>query len=119
MASAIPLTDEDRKDWLLSLNAHAIKHSNLNGAVIACSALKESYRKILKDSINYYVKWVFLKGSKELIQSRLETRANHFMPSKLLQSQFETLEIPNYGLHVDISESPDTLIKNIIKEFDL
>jgi len=119
MASGLPLNDEDRKDWLVNLNKQAKKHSELKGAVIACSALKEAYREILQENIEKHVKWVFLKGDMDLIKSRIESRSNHFMPSNLLQSQFDTLETPEYGLHLDISEKPEILINTIIKEFNL
>jgi 6-phosphogluconate dehydrogenase len=119
MASGKALNDDDRKGWLNSLNQHAIKCNTLDGAIIACSALKESYRDILKTDIEGDVKWVFLKGNKSLIQSRIEARTGHFMSSSLLQSQFDALEIPNYGLHLDILETPEILITTIIKELNL
>lgn len=119
MSAGIALVDEDRKQWLIDLNLHAIKQSNAEGAIIACSALKQSYRDILQKDLIGKVKWVLLKGSQDLIQSRLNSRTNHFMSAALLQSQFDTLEIPDYGLHLDISDSPELIIETIINEFNL
>ena len=115
MSAGNALTDDDRKQWLIDLNQHAIKQSLINGGIIACSALKESYREILQKDLATHLKWVFLYGSQDLIQSRMESRANHFMPINLIQSQFETLEVPNYGLHIDIVDSPELIVNNIIK----
>jgi len=115
MSSGIALVDNDRKQWLIDLNQHAFDHSRLKGAVIACSALKESYREILRSNIESQVKWVFLDGSQELIQSRMASREDHFMPVNLIQSQFETLEVPNYGVHIDIVHSAEVIVNNIIK----
>jgi len=119
MTSGEALDDDDRKGWLISLNEHAIKHSKIDGAIIACSALKESYRDLLQNDIAKHVKWVFLEGSQKLIQSRLNARTDHFMPSNLLQSQFDTLEVPDYGLHLSIKNTTDILTKTIVKQFDL
>jgi len=119
MASGKPLNDHDRSGWLKNLNNLAQKQSNINGAIIACSALKESYRNTLKNNIEDNVNWVFLKGTEDIIQSRLESRTNHFMPKNLLKSQFEILEIPEYGLHLGISNTPETLINTIVKTLDL
>jgi len=119
MSTGNALTDEDREQWLVDLNQHAIGQSHIKGAIIACSALKESYRKILQKEISAKVKWVFLNGSQDLIQLRMESRANHFMPVNLIQSQFETLEVPNYGLHMDIVDSPEVIVNNIVKELSI
>ncbi len=92
MASGIPLTDEDRIGWLEVLKL-AIENLS-NGAIIGCSALKNSYRNLLARNIEKSVAWIFLDGSYEEIMSRMEDRKDHFMPPTLLKSQFGSLEIP-------------------------
>ena len=88
------------------------------GAILACSALKESYRTLLTSKINE-VKFVYLSGSRELIKKRIETRRNHFMQLYLLESQFDTLEVPTYGLHITIDHSPEEIINCITSEFQI
>jgi gluconokinase len=94
MASGLALTDTDREPWLNSL-ASAISQwqKEEQGAVLACSALKESYRKRLIGN-STAVRLVYLKASYEEIYRRMEQRQNHFMKADLLKSQFATLEEP-------------------------
>ena len=84
------------------------------GAVLACSALKESYREILMSETNN-IKWVYLNGSFEIITERLSKRTNHFMKMDLLKSQFDTLEPPTYGLHIDIKKEPTEINKSMMR----
>lgn len=110
MSAGIPLTDEDRAPWLESLR-ELIETCNARreSAVLACSALKESYRRRLK--VSDEVRLVYLKGSYELIAARLKERRGHFMRPDLLRSQFDTLEEPGGGaLVVDITPSPDEIV---------
>ncbi len=112
------LNDEDRQEWLVAIHKKAIYLLQKNEtAVITCSALKEKYRKIISEEIEDSVKWVILNGSYDLIKKRMEERS-HFMPSALLKSQFETLEIPDYGSHFSIEKTPEEIIKEIILEVD-
>ena len=117
MAAGEPLTDDDRKDWLITLNKLAAKHSD-KGAVIVCSALKASYRELLSSEIEDKVTWILLKGTFEEIQERLNARKGHFMPASLLRSQFETLELPQQAITVSISPPPDTILLNIIHQIN-
>lgn len=116
MENGQPLNDEDRHGWLESINHHA--WGQPDGAIYACSALKERYRKVLSSGLQR-VQWVYLKGSFELIEERMKQRADHFMPAGLLQSQFDTLEEPVYGLHLDVSKKPEELIERICSELNL
>ncbi len=114
MAQGIPLTDDDRSTWLASLRE--LIQNNINSEtsiVLACSALKESYRAILK--VHERVRFVYLKGSYAEIESRLKNRTGHFMPVKLLKSQFETLEEPRDALTVALTHSPEEIIQIIRK----
>lgn len=113
MVNSIPLTDDDRRSWLMDLSERIKLWYCNGGAILACSALKESYRKLLTSKINE-VKFVYLSGSKELIKKRIENRVDHFMQISLLESQFDTLEVPTYGLHISIDHSPYEII-NCIK----
>ena len=99
MKNGIPLDDADRAGWLSRLNEVALQHRE-TGAVIACSALKEAYRKTLANGLNDKVIWVYIHGSRQGIHERLEQRRGHYMPSALLDSQFRDLEPPAYGIHI-------------------
>lgn len=116
MASGKPLNDEDRKEWLLELNRLIQKNSNEKGCIIACSSLKKNYRDILSKNVPNAIKFVFLKGSYSEILSRMESRENHFIPSTLLKSQFETLEIPQNAYTISIMQNPDQMVTNIQNE---
>ena len=105
------LNDADRAPWLTTLSELITTWNNKDGAVLACSALKEVYRKKLESGSK--VNWVHLKGTKALIEERLKLRKGHFFNSKLLDSQFQTLELANYGLSVDINNDIDSMISEI------
>ena len=108
MSAGVPLDDSDRSGWLKRLNALAREHQGA-GAVIACSAPKESYRKILQTGLNNVV-WIYLEGSYAGILERLANRTGHYMPSSLLKSQFQALEPPPYALKI----SEDTGIEQAL-----
>jgi 6-phosphogluconate dehydrogenase len=115
MSAGIPLTDEDRYEWLTSINAKAreLSLNNISG-VFACSALKSSYRNILLESLADKLMFIYLKGSKEVIQTRMNARKGHFMPSQLLDSQFDALEEPTNALEIDLSKSPEEMIEETL-----
>lgn len=117
MAAGYPLNDEDRKPWLEILADHMKQWSREDGAVLACSALKESYRKLLSKQDD--PQWVFLDGSYELLKSRLSNRKGHFFKSNLLQSQLDTFEKADYGIHVSIEPSPSEIVSNIINRLKM
>jgi gluconokinase len=103
MAAGAALDDADRKPWLDKLNLELWKFDARDESVVlACSALKEKYRRRLTDGIKR-VQLVFLKGEFELIYSRLAQRRHRFMPESLLRSQFEALEPPQRAITVDVS----------------
>ncbi len=101
MAAGQPLEDEDRWPWLDRLNALLRQQEN---AVLACSALKERYRRRLAEGIER-IEWIYLKGDFDLIHSRLAARRHRYMPASLLESQFATLEPPSDAITVDVSGS--------------
>jgi carbohydrate kinase (thermoresistant glucokinase family) len=114
MKSGIPLTDRDRQGWLQAL-AHEIRSAE-KLTIIACSALKASYREILSGA-----KFIFLSGPEALLAGRLAARENHYMPPGLLKSQLETLEPPANALVLvlDIQKSPEDLVNEVISKLGL
>jgi len=116
MAVGTPLTDDDRKPWLVLLADQIHLWQNQSGAVLACSALKQSYRDILISRSPDSVRFVYLKGDQELLASRLAERSSHFMPSSLLKSQLDTLEFPVNALTVDIKHPLEAIISAILKQ---
>lgn len=113
MQAGIPLEDTDRIVWLQSIRDAIVQWLQKNqNVVIACSALKESYRQMLSID-RKYIKLIYLKGSFELIQKCLQERKDHFMPETLLKSQFEALEEPSGVVTVDISKAPEEILETI------
>jgi len=115
MAGGTPLDDSDRAPWLASL--HDMISSKLTAdapGVLACSALKERYRRQLMDG-NHDVQIIYLKGSYDLIWSRMEERTDHYMKPHMLKSQFKALEEPSNALTIDISMPVDEIVQEILR----
>jgi gluconokinase len=113
MQKNIPLADSDRIPWLMQLQS-AIDNwlKTDQNVVLACSALKDSYRLMLwRDPQR--MRLVYLKGPEKLIQQRLQSRYNHFMSADLLDTQLDILEEPKTALYVDISDSPLEIVAQI------
>ena len=118
MADGIPLDDSDRAPWLASL--HELISSSLKQnqpGVLACSALKERYRQQLMEG-NENIQLVYLKGSYELIWSRMSTRREHYMQPEMLQSQFDALEEPVNALTMDISGPVDDISLKVLEQIN-
>jgi carbohydrate kinase (thermoresistant glucokinase family) len=118
MKSGQALTDEDREPWLEKLNELALSAAVDNGAVIACSALKENYRNTLSIGLTNPV-WIYLQGSYELVWQRMQERKDHFMPATLLRSQFDTLEVPVNAMVIDIDRTPEQITQEILNYISL
>jgi len=118
MHSGIPLDDADREPWLEAVTAWIDRQRARNKpGVITCSALKRRYRDMLTSG-RPDVRLVYLRGSYDLIASRLTQRRGHFMPASLLQSQFDALEEPSARENpviVDIDQAPDRIVDAIIR----
>jgi gluconokinase len=115
MRAGIPLTDADRKKWLDKLRKIIIRALAKNEfSALACSALKEKYRDTLSAG-DVRVKFVFLSGSKNLIEERLKKRRGHFMPSSLLDSQFSILEPPADALVFSCAQSPKKIVAELVQ----
>jgi len=113
-----PLNDADRRPWLEAIR-EVIRTAIDRGenAVIACSALKESYRKLLQ--IREEVSFVYLKATVALVQDRLKNRVGHFMNPDLVQSQFDILEEPEQALQVDTGSGPAEIVQVIRNKLSL
>jgi gluconokinase len=109
MRSGIALADEDRWPWLDRLNG-LLKEQESKGesAFLACSALKQKYRDRLAAGCSD-LRWVYLKGNFELIESRLKARKGHYMKAGLLESQFAALEEPIDAITADIDATPEAI----------
>ena len=113
MATGTPLTDDDRWPWLARVHqAITAAIQDDVSLVVACSALKATYRRRIVGS-NENIHWVYLSGDFELVRERIAARSGHFMPADLLRSQFEALEAPENAFMVDIAESPASIVRRI------
>jgi gluconokinase len=118
MSQGIPLDDSDRAGWLAVL-ADLIRASleHNESGVVACSALKQQYREQLcVDAAR--VKFVYLKGSYELIKARMLARPSHYMKPGMLDSQFADLEEPDDAITVSIDTSPEEVVLEVLKQVD-
>jgi gluconokinase len=119
MASGIALTDEDRRPWLQTLRELIAQHlASDRPMVLACSALKQSYREVLTVDPTREA-FVYLRGDINLIRERLRQRSGHYAGISLLASQFEALEEPRNALTVDIADSPERIVAKIRSELGL
>ena len=112
MRHGIPLTDADREPWLQALRNKIIQwHGETRNVVLACSALKQSYREELRATSD--VRFVYLKGTYELFSQRVLARKGHFAKQDLLASQFADLEEPTDAITVDASKSPEGIVEEV------
>jgi len=114
MSRGIPLTDEDRDGWLEKLSGLIReKLDQGDSGVLSCSALKQKYRDRLRID-PHLVHFIYLKGTYEVIRSRMEARSGHYMPAELLKSQFEALEEPENAFTIDIEQTPDEILEKVL-----
>jgi gluconokinase len=108
MAAGTPLTDADRGPWLQALrNRIETSLATSENAIVACSALKSTYRAILHPRASEPVHFVYLRGTPELLAERLAGRTNHFMKPAMLASQLSALEEPANAIIADIAQPPE------------
>lgn len=114
MRSGIPLTDADRAPWLaaLAVDLRDLCHRR-ESFVLACSALRDSYRRLLADAAPG-LQVVLLEGDPALIRRRIAERSGHFMPAGLLDSQFAAMEAPENAIRLDIAAPADMLVARIL-----
>ena len=114
----IALRDEDRKPWLHALGQAITRWiAERRNVVLACSALKRSYRRQLQ--VGPEVRFVYLKGSADLIAERLRSRQGHFADAQILASQLTDLEEPEDGVTVDIAATPQQIVAEIRKQIGM
>jgi gluconokinase len=107
------LTEADRLPWLEAMHAELqIQSAKGKNVVLACSALNEEYRGILMAGLE--VKLVYLRGSKELIASRLQHRTGHFAGVAILDDQFAVLEEPRNAIVADVAEAPEKIVEEVL-----
>jgi gluconokinase len=116
MESGVPLTDEDRWPWLQAIaEMVAVKDYEGVSTVVTCSALKHSYRDVLRDAAPTF--FVHLHAPFEVLEQRMQERTKHFMPTTLLKSQFDTLEElgdDEEGAVVDVSPPVDEVVEEAV-----
>jgi len=118
MVAGIPLTDDDRRGWLMAIAARlqAAKRAGV-GLVVSCSALKRSYRDLMRSAGDAKLRFVYLAGTRALLAERMAQRRGHFMPPSLLDSQLAILEEPSPDEHVwvcDIRDTPETIVADLV-----
>jgi len=119
MRQGIPLSDEDRADWLRDLRNHIdAKRSRGEPMVLACSALKETYRLTLGIE-GSRTALVYLRATPELVERRLRERKGHFMAPSMVPSQFAALEEPSDAVVVDADQTPEAIVLRIERELGL
>ncbi|WEX91318.1 gluconokinase [Sinorhizobium garamanticum] len=111
MSEGIPLTDDDRWPWLAAIGRKLAESSS--PAIVACSALKLSYRQKLRESAPEGLAFVHLHGSEAVLAERMHHRTGHFMPQSLLKTQLATLENPTGEANtvaIDIDQPLDAIV---------
>jgi len=110
MAAGVPLTDEDRFPWLQSVRDAIVEHAGAGrSAIVACSALKRTYRKLLLQG-QPDARLVYLRGARALLERRLGERRGHFFDPKLLVSQLATIEEPTDALVVGVDDELEAVV---------
>lgn len=120
MAAGTPLTDADRAGWLRTLAAH-IAQAAPRGVVVSCSALKRSYRDVLRGG-SAVLRFVWLDLPRAELEARMARRTGHYMPASLLDSQLATLEPPQAdeaAIRVDGTQATDTLVAEALARLGL
>jgi len=113
MSCGLPLTDADRAPWLAAIRAHLVSEAERGQCLIlACSALKQKYRDFLSRDLE--ISWIYLKGTHDLIASRIMQRCQHYMKVDMLTSQFADLEEPTDAIVVDTSRPADAIVQEIL-----
>lgn len=119
MASGIPLDDDDRLTWLDELHDLIADHlAQGRSMLLACSALKRSYRARLSEGVPGVV-FVYLQGDFDLIYTRMQARGQHYMKAGMLRSQFASLEPPGDAITVNIDQRVEDIAGQIIHDLDL
>lgn len=118
MSAGVPLNDDDRAGWLLTLQAKIREAAQRGeGLVLSCSSLKRRYRDLLRQA-DPELRFAHLDGARAVIESRMQSRTGHYMPTSLLDSQLrdlEPLQADESGLRLDLTLPPSQLVSHILK----
>ena len=118
MKHGVPLSDEDREPWLAAIHAELLKCAAENkDAVLACSALKRSYRARLAAGVELRI--CYLKGTYHEIAARLQSRTGHFAGEGILAGQFADLEEPRDALVLRVSQTPEEIVGDVLRKLKL
>ncbi|HKW57570.1 MAG TPA: gluconokinase [Candidatus Acidoferrum sp.] len=118
MRQGVALTDADRAPWLAALHDKIIEwQATAQNVILACSALKESYRRQLL--VGPEIKLVYLKGTYELFSQRVLARKSHFAKQDLIASQFAALEEPSNAVVIDTAQSLGSIVADICRRLAL
>ena len=118
MEHGIPLTDADREPWLKNMNTELLRlNAAGKNAVLACSALKQSYRNILSAGLSLRI--VYLRGTYEQMRQHILARHGHFAGESILAGQFADLEEPKDALTLDVSHTPEELVAEVVSGLGL
>jgi gluconokinase len=118
MKHGVPLTDQDREPWLAAIHAELQKCAGKKqDAVLACSALKESYRERLAAGVDLRI--CYLKGTYSEIAARLQSRTGHFAGEAILAGQFADLEEPRDALVLPVSNTPEEIVGDVLRKLQL
>ena len=118
MKHGVPLTDKDREPWLAAIHAELVKCTAKNkDAVLACSALKRSYRERLGSGVELRI--CYLQGTYREIAARLQSRTGHFAGEEILAGQFADLEEPSDALVLLVSETPEEIVGDALRKLKL
>ncbi len=116
MSSGVALDDEDRKEWLEILAKNIKNWGESEGAVLACSALKETYRESLSKGLKDQVVFVYLHAEYDLVFKRMKDRKGHYFKESLLKSQFDTLEEPQSAIKVDVDQEITEIVSEVLEK---
>jgi gluconokinase len=118
MQRGVPLNEEDRRPWLEKLRGEMVRHeAEGRNLVLACSALKKDYRRML--AVSAAVKFVYLKGETGKIAERLRMRRGHFADERILAGQFADLEEPENAVVAEIAAAPQEIVSAIRKKLGI
>ncbi|MGB7982470.1 MAG: gluconokinase [Candidatus Nanopelagicales bacterium] len=122
MASGVPLTDDDRWPWLRAIRDWiTLQNGEGRDSIVTCSALKRGYRDVLRQATGQ-VRFVHLDGTIEVIGERIQSRSKHFMPPRLLPSQFEILEplgADEDGVVVPVAGQPESIADDALRRLEI
>ena len=121
MSSGQALENSDRESWIAALTqaVNETHHGRGQYCILACSALNVQIREWIDTGLNEPCRYIYLDGSYDLIAARLSKRTDHFFNPALLRSQFDTLDIPEHALKIDINVAQDVIVSNILNALDI